>query len=344
MSAAACPPLVAAPWGRLARCIALLGLLPGLACAQPAWPPVTEAPHDARVWLQRSQEAAARRNYQGVLVVTASGQSNASRLAHYADGSQQADRVDWLDGESRTLIRLNETVHTLWPRSRLAVIEARDPRASFPALTTGTGRVLDVYEWRRLGQDRVAGLEAEVVLLKARDPLRFSQRLWSERQTGLLLRAEVLGPAGQVLESAAFTELAIGVKPQIDPLASQVRRLEGYRVARPTALPVSLESEGWQMGALPAGFREIQCARRVLGPAADPHAPVVLQAIYSDGLTNVSLFIEPFQPDRHQARVGATVGATHTLMFRRDAQWITLVGDVPDDTLQRFAEALGRRR
>lgn len=330
-----------------------LGLGLGLCClarpdilwAQPAWPPVSEAPHDAHVWLVRAQEAAVRRNYQGTLVVTAGGQVSASRLAHFTEGVLQAERIEWLDGESRTLVRLNETVHTLWPKSRLAVVEARDPRASFPQLLSAPDRrVLESYEWRLLGRDRVAGLEAEVALLRARDAWRFSQRLWSERQTGLLLRAEVLAANGQVLESVGFSELQLGIRPQIDALQAQVRRLDGYRVARPVLLPVSLDAEGWQMSALPSGFRELQCARRVLGPAADPQAPVVLQSIYTDGLTHVSLFIEPFRAERHQVRARPPTGATGTLTQRRDSHWITLVGDVPEETLQRFAEALTRRR
>lgn len=329
-------------------CLAVLGpcLVPSMAWAQPAWPPTPDAPHDARVWISRSQEAAARRNYQGTLVVSVNGLSSASRLTHVIDGSVQAERIDWLDGENRVLIRLNEVQHTLWPRARLAVVEARDVRSAFPAVFASSGirQVLDSYEWRRIGRDRVAGLDAEVVLLRARDPMRFSQRLWSELGSGLLLRAEILSPGGQVLESVGFTELALGVRPHIDQLQAPLRQLEGYRVAKATALPVRLESEGWQLGSLPAGFRELHCARRVLGGANDPNAPVVLQAIYGDGLTHVSVFIEPFQPDRHQARSSAPVGATSTLALRRDAYWITLVGDVPAETLQRFGDALVRRR
>lgn len=327
--------------------LAVLGpcLASGLAWAQPAWPPAPEAPHDARVWISRSQEAAARRNYQGTLVVSVNGLSIASRLTHYVDGPMQAERIDWLDGESRLLIRLNEVQHTLWPRARLAVVEARDARSAFPAIFSSNVRqVLESYEWRRIGRDRVAGLDAEVVLLRARDPQRFSQRLWSELGSGLLLRAEILAPGGQVLESVGFTELALGVRSQIDSLQAPLRQLEGYRVAKATALPVRLEAEGWQLGPLPSGFRELHCARRVLGSTHDPQAPVVLQAIYGDGLTHVSIFIEPFQQERHQARASAPVGATSTLTLRRDAHWITLVGDVPAETLQRFGEALVRRR
>lgn len=337
--------------GSLRACRRWLGagallLWTGAAAAQGSgWPPATDAPQDARAWLVRSHEAASRRNYQGVLVQTAGGQVSSSRVAHFVDGAQQAERIEALDGEPRAMLRLNDQVHTFWPRSRVVVQEQRDVRANFPSLFSGPERrVLDWYELKALGQDRVAGYDADVVLLKARDQQRFSQRLWAERQTGLLLRSDILGPQGQVLESSAFSELLIGLKPQIEQVASQLRRQEGYRVLRPAVLPATLDGEGWQVLNPPAGFREVQCARRSLGPAGDGAAPVVLQTIFSDGLTHVSLFIEPFQPERHQGQASTAMGATHTLMVQRDRQWITVVGDVPTETLQRFVDALSRRR
>jgi sigma-E factor negative regulatory protein RseB len=330
---------------------ALCGLWVSVAHAQLAgsgaapWPSASDGLHDARAWLARSHEAAARRNYQGVLVMSAGGQVSSSRVAHFVEGNLQAERIDALDGEARGMLRLNDVVHTLWPRAHVAVVEQRDVRASFPSLFSGSERrVLDWYELKPVGVDRVAGFDADVVLLKARDGWRFSQRLWAERQSGLLLRIDTLGSNGQVLESSAFSELQMDVKPQVDAVQQALRRLDGYRVIRPAVLPASLEGDGWQVVNLPAGFREVQCARRTLGPPGDPRAPVVLQTIFSDGLTHVSLFIEPFQLDRHQAQTSAALGATHTLMVQRDRQWITVMGDVPFETLQRFVEALVRRR
>ena len=204
--------------------------------------------------------------------------------------------------------------------------------------------MLDWYELRPLGQDRVAGHDADVMLLKARDSWRFSQRLWAERQTGLLLRADVLAPNGQVLESSAFSEVVLGIKPQIESVHTFLRRLDGFRVVRPAVMPVALEAEGWRLPNPPAGFKELSCARRVLDPTGGQRSQVVLQAIFSDGLTHVSMFIEPFQIEKHQGLVGVAVGATNTVMVRRDTDWITAMGDVPVATLHRFVEALERRR
>jgi sigma-E factor negative regulatory protein RseB len=338
-----------AGWARRA-CVASLAaacLWPTLVLSQEAGvaPDAKARTIDARSWLMRLHEAAAQRNYQGTLVVSTAMSVTSSRVIHFADGDQQYESVVALDGEARSMLRHNEVVHTVWPRARVAVVQQRDVRATFPALMAGGDlRVLEFYELRPLGVDRVAGYEAEVALLRARDALRFSQRLWAERQTGLLLRADILAPNGQMLESAAFSELALGGKPRPSVVLEPLRHLDGYRVVRPAVLPTNLDSEGWRLASLPTGFRQVQCAKRTLDPSGGPAAPVVLQSIYSDGLTHVSLFVEPFDAKRHQGEVVGSIGATHTLMTRRDDQWVTVMGDVPVETLKQFAAALERKR
>ncbi|MES1162669.1 MAG: MucB/RseB C-terminal domain-containing protein, partial [Rhizobacter sp.] len=70
--------------------------------------------------------------------------------------------------------------------------------------------------------------------------------------------------------------------------------------------------------------------------------PQVLQTIFSDGLTYVSLFIEPFDPQRHTRPMLASVGPTQTLMQQQGDWWVTVIGDVPPATLKLFAKGLER--
>ncbi|MDE2296548.1 MAG: MucB/RseB C-terminal domain-containing protein, partial [Burkholderiales bacterium] len=74
----------------------------------------------------------------------------------------------------------------------------------------------------------------------------------------------------------------------------------------------------------------------------DSDSPKALQAIYSDGLTYVSVFIEPFDPKRHTHPMLASVGPTQTLMQRQGDWWVTVLGDVPPATLRVFAKGLER--
>ena len=126
-----------------------------------------------------------------------------------------------------------------------------------------------------------------------------------------------------------------------------MRRLEGYRVVRPQPKPTQLEAEGWTLRQTVPGFRMVNCVRRSMdGPGAPESETTepVLQTIYSDGLTYVSLFIEAYNPQRHLRPILASVGATHTLMRQQGDWWITVMGDVPIATLKSFANGLERKQ
>src|SRR4029079_19002762 len=102
------------------------------------------------------------------------------------------------------------------------------------------------------------------------------------------------------------------------------------------------EAEGWSLRQSEPGFRQVSCVKRPLSNETDSTEPVsqAVQAIYSDGLTYVSVFIEPFSPERHTRAMLTSIGATQTLMRRLGDWWVTVVGDVPATTLKAFASGL----
>jgi sigma-E factor negative regulatory protein RseB len=254
--------------------------------------------------------------------------------------------LEVLDGQARLQYRHNDQMLTLWPAAKLATIEQRDPLAEFPALPASAGlRAVDSYELRSLGRDRVAGHEAEVLVLKPRDKHRYAQRLWAERETGLLLRNDVLGPAGEVLESSVFTDVQVAARPQPDVVLKPMKRLDGYRVLRPQSERTQIEAEGWTLAKPVPGFQLVSCIKRPLDTTADADRPVqVLQSVFSDGMAQVSVFIEPYDAARHKQPMGTSLGATHTLMNRRGDWWLTIVGEVPMATVQMFEAMLERKR
>jgi sigma-E factor negative regulatory protein RseB len=128
-----------------------------------------------------------------------------------------------------------------------------------------------------------------------------------------------------------------------------MKKLDGFRVVRPVLTPTRLEAEGWTMRPAAPGFRQVSCVSRQIEAADEPGnqppaAPPVIQTIYSDGLTYVSVFIEPFRPERHAKPMFAALGATSTLAQRQGDWWVTIVGDTPPATLKMFAAALERRK
>ncbi len=316
--------------------------------AQASAPEASASPLQVRAWLTRIHEAANSRNFQGTFVVSGGGAVASARIAHFCEGKNQFEHIESLDGQARHVLRHNDVVQTVWPGKRVALVEQRDMLASFPALfQAGDDRITEFYDVFKQEADRVAGHEAHVLWVRPKDAHRYGYRLWADKASGLLLRADVLGERSEVLETSAFSDVAIGVKPQPELVLHAMKKLEGYRVVRPVLTATSLDAEGWTMREGVPGFRQVSCVKRPLdgGSAVkdDPASPV-LQTIYSDGLTHVSVFIEPFNPSRHTRALHAFVGATQTLMRRQGDWWVTVVGDVPPATLRMFAGGLERRK
>lgn len=316
--------------------------------AQASSEDVLVSPQQVRTWLTRIHEAANSRNFQGTFVVSGGGSVASARIAHFCEGANQFERIESLDGLARNVLRHNDVVQTVWPGKRLALVEQRDLLASFPALLQrGDDHITDFYDVFKQDADRVAGHEAHVLWVKPKDAYRYGYRLWADKGSGLLLRADVLGERSEVLETSAFSDVVIGVKAQPELVLHAMKKLDGYRVVRPVLASTSLEAEGWTLRDGVPGFRQVSCVKRPLDAGAavtDAVSAPILQTIYSDGLTHVSVFIEPFNPARHTRQLHAFVGATQTLMRKHGDWWVTVVGDVPPGTLRLFANGLERKQ
>ncbi len=305
----------------------------------------TVRPPDAAQWLQRIQVAASSRSYQGTIVVSGGGVVSSARVVHIADGQQRYERIEALDGKARLQFRHNDQLLTLWPATKVAVAEQRDPVVDFPALPgSAAQRAVDNYELRTLGNERIAGHQATVVQVKPRDAWRYAQRWWVERDSGLLLRSDLLGANGEVLDSSTFSDIDLAPKASPELVLGPMRRLDGWRLIRQSAVRVHLDNEGWQVVGGVAGFQLVSCSKRVLDAAAvDGGLPEVLQAVFSDGLTHVSVFVERYDARRHKSAVRTTLGATQTLTGQRGDWWMTVIGEVPMATAQQFAAAVVRK-
>jgi sigma-E factor negative regulatory protein RseB len=314
------------------------GLLLGLPWSAAA-APVAEV-QDTRGWLSRIHQAAELNNFQGTFVVSGGGSVSSARISHFGVGGHQYEHIESLDGPARHVFRHNDWVHTLWPQTRVVQIEQRSVQGTFPGLLqVADARFADHYQIKRQQDERVAGFAADVLTLQPRDNQRFGYRLWAEKQSGLLLRADVLSERGEVLETSVFSELTIGVKPQPDSILRPMKKLDGYSVTRPSMQATQLDVEGWALRNMVPGFQPVSCVKRPL----DVHPlPAVIQAVFSDGLTYVSVFIEPFSEGRHGQPRQISMGATHTLARRNADVWITAVGDVPLITLRSFLDGLER--
>ncbi len=338
---------------RCALAVWTLGMALSLAHAQaPAAAPAASlavegkpADRSAADWLMRMHEASRRRAYIGTFVVSSGASMASARIWHVCDGEQQMERVETLTGAPRSTFRRNDQVITFAPDIKVAVTERRESLGLFPGLLrSGDSAITQFYDARQVGSERVAGFDCDVVLLAPKDKLRFGYRVWSEKKTGLVVKLQTLDVDGRVLEQSAFSELQLDVPVSMDKLAQMMGNTQGYRVEKPEMVKTTALAEGWVLKTPVPGFKPMSCYKRPLAAGESPNQDNTMQWIFSDGLASVSLFVEVFDLRRHAHEGVLAMGATQTLTRRINDWWLTVVGEVPVQTLQAFAQGLERRK
>ena len=303
---------------------------------------------EARVindWLMRTHEASKQLAYTGTFVVSSGGAMSSSKIWHVCEGNQQMERVETLTGAPRSTFRYNDQVVTFMPEQKLMRSETTESPGMFPEiLQSSDNRVADFYKLRKEGVERVAGLDADVVVLVPKDALRFGYRVWTEQKRGLVVKLQTLDGSGKVLEQAAFTELQLDAPVRMDKLVQMMGKVDGYRVEKSPLIKTTAIVEGWSMKAPVPGFKSVNCYKRPGSAVGGGARGEAVQWIFSDGLASVSVFLESFDRQRHDKESSLAMGATQTLSRQMGEFWLTVMGEVPMSTLRVFAGNLERKR
>jgi sigma-E factor negative regulatory protein RseB len=328
------------PSGRAPR-----GWIGALVIAGACWVPAQSGAQDARrdaarteaQWIQAARTAAQRINYTGTIVYQAGNEITSSRITHVFDGTRSLERVQTLDGKPREYLRKrsasDDEVQCLIPESKKILVEKRSVEEAFPGLSNASpDEILQRYEAKVGAVERVAGIEAQALALEPRDALRYAVRLWLDRSTGLLLRAQTLNERGEVIEQIAFSDVRIG--DRIDRAALKPAwSVDGWSVVRSDYRPADLVKLGWIVPA-PDGFRKTkEVARRM-------HAAEALQVVFADGLATISVFIEPGSPVTEPPTAVRIHGPTAAFSRRVSDALVTVVGEVPPGTVRAVAQSV----
>ncbi|MGB4116491.1 MAG: MucB/RseB C-terminal domain-containing protein [Polaromonas sp.] len=306
----------------------------------------TTEPKSINDWLLRLHEASKRRSYIGTYVVSSGGQMQSAKIWHVCEGTQQVERVESLTGAPRSSFRHNDKVVTFMPEQKVVRSQKREVMGSFPELVQSSdNRIAEFYKLKAEGVERIAGLESDVVLLVPKDSMRFGYRVWTEQKKGLVVKLQTLDLDGRVLEQAAFSELQLDAPVKMDKLLQMMGKVDGYRVEESALVKTTASAEGWRLSAPVAGFKPMSCYKRPLsGASAGAAGDEPMQWVFSDGLASVSLFVEPFDRQRHNKESGMSMGATHTITRQLGSYWLTAMGEVPMSTLKQFASGLERKK
>ncbi|WP_028453766.1 MucB/RseB C-terminal domain-containing protein [Chitinilyticum aquatile] len=297
------------------------------------------SPAEATRLIERANQAAQQTSYQGVFMHQHDDMVESFRIIQLVEGGSEQERCESLDGPTREYVRTGAQYHMFHEDTPLNLVLDRAATSRFfPRLTHRVGDVLASYQLRKLGRDRVAGLEADVYQLEPRDGLRYPHRLWINEASGLLLKSMMLGAQREPVETYTFVQLRLGGgfdKKLLKPVNPVHPVLLDSSVGKP--LQGGLESQ-WQIRDLPPGF--VLQKQIVRTPQGDKGRKVQ-HLVYSDGLVTVSVFLDPSVV---QLAPGlARQGSLHFFVRPLPRQTVTVLGEVPAETVKAFAAAFTPR-
>lgn len=328
------------------QCLLVLNLLVFAAVAVASYilspAALAQTKEDPRVWLDRMVKAAEALNYDGTFVYQSGGNTESMRIIHRRDADGVRERLLSLSGVAREVLRDNHKVTCILPDDA-SVMVGKTRGVNRGPLFSGVA-IPDHYRLQMKGLDRVAGRVAERVSLEPRDEFRYGFRLWIDRQTGLLLRNEVVAPDDHTLESVAYTSLQLPDHIP-DKLLEPGISGDGFRwltwEERDTPHGEELATErNWQAGWVPDGF---ELREQATEPRPGGDQPVE-HLVYSDGLASVSVFVERLNDGAAPLEGHSRMGAVSAYGRMLGEFQVTVVGEVPAATVERVGRAIEQVR
>ncbi len=302
------------------------------------------AMQDARQWLERMLNSTQTLNYEGTFIYVQGPHVEAMRIIHGGGIGGERQRLVSLSGPPREIVVANDNVVCLSPRGQALFAGGDYRRSPFPwSIPRELGRVENHYELQMLGEDRVAGLEAQVIAIKPRDAWRFGYRLWLDRRNGLALRSALLDEQGQPVEQLMFTDLQI--RPRIDDAAFAASPGTKTGAAPETGLDASgtqaargepVTQSAWRVEQLPEGFVQVSHNRFTEPSGRHPTEHLV----FADGLATISVFLERLEGDPPLLRGSSQLGSMNAFGTVVDGHQVLVVGEAPAATVRRIATAI----
>ncbi len=288
-------------------------------------------------WLEVVAFAGHQTDYSGVFVYQYDNRVETSSIIHVTEANGEYEKLESLDGPKREIISHNGKVWD-YINHKMVLVGSKYVHSGFPSLLPEQLSALkENYKAKLLGVERVAGYNAQVILFQPQDNLRYSHKIWVHTDSGLLLKAAVLGDNNKVAEQYAFTQLQIGGK--ID--RSWVKECDSAGADAKDLPPESAKDikpidSGWVADMLPSGFKKtLEIERKMHGR----HAPVT-QMVFSDGLSSISIFIEPNDSDEDDDEGLSSRGAVNLCHKVLDKNLITVVGEVPPRTVMQVLDSV----
>lgn len=298
----------------------------------------TFAVDETQLWtlISQTHEKARSLNYSGYLSTKSGEHTQNSRLEHFATAEGEFELIEKLDGQPSRWIRHNDQIQCIIPDRKLILSEKRQINSSFPRVFTnadGSASLAQFYSIDELPTRRVAGRQARVLRLIPKDQMRYEYRLFVDKEHSLLLRSESYSRQGELLERVGFSEITFSSDLSKKPVLIEAG--PGWKEASTKILPIDDRKLPYVLPQSLQGFSKMNAFCRMKDNNQEVH-----QAVFSDGLATLSVFIQKAQTGQSLPSVPMSHGAVMSKSEIQGTHLVTVLGEVPVVTLDTFLKSV----
>lgn len=296
--------------------------------------PSLDMPESTSEWLLRLRDVVNTSNFQVSFVQSRAGGETVPYLWRHGvmpDGTIM-EQLNLQNGPGRELIRVGDVVSVFEPDVSPYSLKSEHINGPIPSsLLHHPEELKQGYEFVSVGRARVAGRPAQQIRIVSRDNNRFSYQLWLDEETGMLLKLNMLDLQGGLLEQIQVTSMELTNAPN-----AYFERINQASLPKPMVIPQrQSKAHSWYVDFLPKGMTEVKQDTRRLALTGQ----VVEYKMYSDGLVDVSVYVQPAKDALGSDLVLRNDLSTFLTLTDGKAQ-VTIVGEIPLQTANAMATSL----
>jgi len=289
-------------------------------------------------WLNKMARAVQTTNYEGTVIRVSEDKYEALKVVRVVADGVVREKIVTQEGNGLEIIRNGSEVHCILPDKKSVLVDAWNEQSSLfstlPSSDIGLGSQYDVLFD---GKERIAGRKTVILAVRPHDEFRFGHRVWLDVKTGFPLKTMLMGNDGIAIEQVKFADIALDKEIHASAL-QPTNSTDGFRwITEPSRKVARAVEAGWNSDGLPPGFQVLSSHAEEL-PGSDT---TVTHILLSDGLANVSVFVQPSTSE--QAVDRSQVGASNSFSYAIDGHVVTAIGDVPAATVERIARSMQPR-
>ena len=290
---------------------------------------------DASDWLMKINTAAAEVSFSGTFVYIHDSKIEAMEVARRIKDGMMEERLYSLNGPQREVIRGMNKVWCYIPDQNVVVHDYRQiTQSGFPKIhPSDLEQLTRNYRFSEGARGRIADRMAQQINIVPNDSYRYGYSLWADMESGLLLQSDLIDQQNKVVEQYTFVTVDIGGEIHDEQLVAVSDKDELQLFGNNTPITTPAKSSDWQVTQIPDGYVLNKHIRRI----SPMDAAEVEHLVYTDGLSTVSVFIKKAREGQSDMIGLSKMGAVHAYRKTMNNHRITVMGEVPAETVKFLA-------